>query len=189
MGRGFKEFNRRISSDSKHYLIKSGYLKNGINFVSKPYRSALNSSNGTTGTLSFYEGHGPVTNPFFLADCTQYAANGNKAVSMCTANKIDLTNYQKLVIDYWYCYEHKSTTDTHVAFVIPTSGMTSHGYAVTRSYEIVHVNTQKEDSAGGVIEIDISNLSGEYYIGADLTYRPNSSGGYTEINIYNMWLE
>lgn len=167
-------------------LIENGLYQNGFSFVGKAYRSEINTSNGVTGTPTVTENYtGGVVRAYHSAT----ASNGNRACSICSNAKIDLTEYSTLHIEYNYSTWHASTTNTYVAFVVPTSTMSSQGYAVSKSYEVCHITSQGEFSYNGIAEIDISSLTGEYYIGADITYRPGSSNGYTDMQIKNMWLE
>lgn len=171
---------------TSYMLISEGSYQNGFSFVGKAYRSSINGSNGVTGTPTVTENYtGGVVRAYHSAT----ASNGNRACSICSNAKIDLTDYSTLHIEYDYSTWHASTTSTYVAFVIPTSTMATQGYAVTKSYQVCYHNTQGEFTHSGTADIDISSLTGEYYIGADITYRPGSSNGYTDMRIKNMWLE
>ena len=56
----------------------------------------------------------------------------------------------------------------------------------TAGYKMILGPTTESNS--GTVSINVSGLSGYYYIGVEIGLRPSSSGEYTECKIFNMWL-
>lgn len=176
------------AEQTAYNLILNGLYQNGFSFVGKAYRSSLNTSNGVTGTPTITENY---SGGYVRAYHSATAQNGNRACSICSNAKIDLTNYSTLHVEYTYIYQHRGTTSTKVGFVIPSNEMSTQGYAIVKSEVILNTSTSSstEYTISGTVDIDVSELNGLYHVGADITYRPNDSGGKTDMRIKNMWLE
>lgn len=176
------------AEQTAYNLILNGLYQNGFSFVGKAYRSSLNTSSGTTATPTITENY---SGGYVRAYNTKTSSTGNCACSICSNAKIDLSNYSTLHIEWVYSYQHKNTTSTKVGFVIPSNEMSSQGYAVVKSEVILSVNTNisSAQTISGTSDIDVSELNGLYHIGADITHRPNTDVGLTDMRIKNMWLE
>ena len=95
--------------------------------------------------------------------------NGNSHVSSIMSKLIDLTNYKELKFTFNSTGANNDTAIRDISVFIAdnlTTDMTA-----TAKYTILSANAQTSNSGEGVI--DISNLSGNYYIGINLIARYN----------------
>lgn len=94
-----------------------------------------------------------------------------------TTNKIDITNYSKVCINYQYT--------KNPAFSRPLC-IFSDKSAFPSSYVAQITNSGWKN---GVSSIDVSSLTGSYYIGSGIWNAYSAAGVETAITIYQVWLE
>lgn len=135
-------------------------------------------TDGSLGTYTFetigdgYTERGQVSNYY------RVFANGTEAFAylwLRTVQKIDLTQYSKLYLDF-------SLDDP--------SGSGNSAFGVVNAepfaWAWVASNHQNETMTRQVKSLDIGGLSGNYSVGL---YLDDSGNSFTEMRVYNMWLE
>ena len=106
--------------------------------------------------------------------------NGSTHVSSIMSKLVDLTSYKKLKFNFSATGSNEDTAIRDISVFITDTLKTD--MVATAKYNILSANTQTSNSGEGVI--DISNLSGNYYIGINLIARRN-----VNLTIGNMILD
>lgn len=97
------------------------------------------------------------------------------------SEKIDLTGYAKIVFDYECTIPEKSANNSVDIFISTTKQPLLNSVSV---YEEVLLDGKNTATSKGTKEIDVSALSGEYYIGFSMFYTNSAS-----IKVSNMYME
>ena len=141
------------------------------------------------GEYLFKSGKGALVDLTTSKEDSQcYATIGTETISLgwqtndrttaCrTSSKINISEYRTLKLDY-ACTENKSGSDYYEAFGISSSGFSSGSTtvnALNTARTAVSISSDRR-----IDTLDISGLSGEYYIGIY---------GAGKIEVYNLWLE
>lgn len=112
-----------------------------------------------------------------LASTKYNGAYGNGAV---ISEKVDLTGYSKIVFDY-ECNIHATANDNFIGvFITPEKQAILHDIAVYKEDLLIGKTAA---TASGTKEIDVSSLSGEYYIGFSMQYTVSAN-----IKVSNMYM-
>lgn len=161
--------------DTEAYLYKAGaWVKFSATFDGIIYANGIKNTDLTGGL--YYVGAGTVNYNYTLNGQTVlylYANTGYYTV-VTTKNKIDLTNYKKLratvvKCDYWNPWTIKIAKTITSGWGGEINGPSGHAAIAT-------------SKSTGTLDLDISNFSGEYYIGVGEQYN-------TSAYISKIWLE
>lgn len=146
------------------YCLKNGVIHDDWNFVCKAYSGV----SGVRFTPSITYNNGYITINSVNSD-TSYGGGGSVFIN----NLIDLTEYSRLYIKL----TGRSGSSYYRYYIAITSD-------IKNSYSKIASTLCKPEST---TILDISNLSGEYYIAIDCElYTKNAS---MSINVESIWLE
>lgn len=115
-------------------------------------------------------------NDYLTLTSTGIAYSGG---AFTTNAEVDISTYSKLKIEYTL-----SGSDTKSSFAVRTTPVTDNDNVVTGRTKYVQVPVA---SAKTVSEMDISELSGQYYV--ELCTRNGATAYASTFNIYRVWLE
>ena len=111
----------------------------------------------------FQNGFSKLSGGMAYNELSIYSPNENSP-QICISPAIDLNNYETLYVD-WQHYTSSST---------PRFGIS------TGTSNSLLTQVQRPNNTRGVSEIDVSNITGSYYI--------RVAGNYTTATVYNIWL-
>lgn len=117
----------------------------------------------------------------------QVAQLGNYGVTAFFDKIIDLTDYDYLYMDFSILHEGYSSGGVATSNVVVSSATTGTPYNALAYTELLACDVEANS---GQVLVNVSHLSGSYYVGVELALRASSDPGKTvTCHAYNMWME
>lgn len=107
-------------------------------------------------------------------------ASGNQTATVLTANKIDVTDYSNVCIEFEY-----TNSTSYGMYIFGVTSSTANT-ALNASTTVALYAKDNIYSDSGIAKIDVSDVSGEYYIGAS---NDRWTSGNAKLIVKNVWLE
>lgn len=164
--------NINIEKEIIHYTDKCTYImKMGDDNQDFPYEVTTNNSNPTYGRMDIYEDHHRII-----------AARNDTRTAINTTNKINLTNYKTIELDVDLKVDGNISGELHLC-VSQEKDNTINGNAKTVG-RIINITSYQNK----ILTLDVSHLTGEYYIKCVLVHGPEQSlyTAFAKINSFKL---